>query len=262
MLQIQEKTTLIQTEQLSADTMRISLRAPNIARMAKPGQFVMVRVGESSDPLLRRPFSLHKVTSEGDIEIYFRIVGRGTAMLAEMSPGKLLDVLGPLGHGFDIHEEGRACIIGGGIGIAPMAFLAKELVKRKGFSANDLILLGGRSGGDVEPIAGDFAQYGMEMQVATDDGSYGYHGRVTDILEKHTLPADTTLYACGPEAMLAAVSRYASDHNLRCQVSVESVMACGIGVCLGCNRPTTKNTYAHVCVDGPVFDARELQWNR
>ena len=261
MLQYQEKTTVVSNQQLGPDTFRMTLAAPKIAKIANPGQFVMVRVHPTSnDPLLRRPFSIHRVGDDGILQLYYRVVGRGTKELSEVKKGVKLDTLGPLGHGFTLAEDRPVCVIGGGIGIAPMLFLVERLAQRAKRYDTDAIILGGRTSSDVSPVFEDFKRFGLAVTTATDDGSFGRTGRVTDILEELDPPSQTLLYACGPEPMLAAVSRYASLHSLECQVSVESSMACGIGACLGCNRLTPSGAYTHVCVDGPVFSSQELQW--
>lgn len=261
MPQYQEKTIVTRVEQLSADNVRLTLKAPDIAGACKPGQFVMIRTAAGKDPLLRRPFSIHQADASGHIQIYFKIVGRGTEILAHVREGEELSVFGPLGKGFKIHEDTPVCLIGGGLGIAPMLFLAKEISRRKKMNCDaDLIILGGRSAGDVEPLIEDFGQIGIPTVATTDDGSFGQQGYVTDVLKAHDLSNETLVYACGPEPMMAAISQYCLEHNLECQVSVESVMACGMGACLGCNRPVGDGKYVHVCLDGPVFDAKELEW--
>jgi dihydroorotate dehydrogenase electron transfer subunit len=143
-----------------------------------------------------------------------------------------------------------------------MLFLAKEVSRRKrAGNLSDLIILGGRTRGEVEPLEADFKQIGISTHVATDDGSYGEHGFVTDVLKSFDLAPGTVVYACGPEPMMSAINDYCLKHGFDCQVSVESVMACGMGACLGCNRPAGDGKYVHVCMDGPVFEAKELKWN-
>lgn len=262
MPQYQEKTIVTRVEQLSEDNVRLTLKAPDIAGSCKPGQFVMIRTAAGKDPMLRRPFSIHQSDSSGHIQIYFKIVGRGTELLAHAREGEVLSVFGPLGKGFRINDTAPVCIIGGGLGIAPMLFLAKEISRRKkARNAADTIILGGRSKGEVEPLVEDFKQIGMRTIATTDDGSFGEKGFVTDALKGLQLSADTLVYACGPEPMMGAISEFCEKRNLRCQVSVESVMACGMGACLGCNRPVGDGKYVHVCLDGPVFESKELEWN-
>ena len=261
MSQHQEKARIIRFEQLSEDNVRLTLQAPLIAAAATPGHFVMIRAGNGQDPLLRRPFSLHQASSNGQIQIYFRIVGRGTDMLAHCRVGEVLDVFGPLGRGYRIDRQAPACLVGGGLGIAPLLFLAKRICQSGRDHYRDLVILGGRSSGDVEPLVDDFRQFGLSLQCATDDGSFGRQGLVTDVLKAEQLDPGTVVYACGPEPMLARVHRICVDRGLSCQVSIESVMACGMGACLGCNVDAAGGGYLHVCIDGPVFNAEDLVWN-
>lgn len=262
MPQYQEKTIVTRVEQLSAENVRLTLKAPDIAGCCRPGQFVMIRTSAGKDPLLRRPFSIHQADGRGHIQIYFKVVGRGTELLARVGVGEELSVFGPLGRSFTIYEKRPVCLIGGGLGIAPLLFLAKEIsCRKKEGTKGDVIILGGRSREEVEPLVADFQQIGIRTLAATDDGSYGEKGFVTDVLRTLTLTPNTQVYACGPEPMMAAINDYCLAHELGCQVSVESVMACGMGACLGCNRPVGDGKYVHVCLDGPVFDAKELKWN-
>ncbi|WP_136796772.1 dihydroorotate dehydrogenase electron transfer subunit [Desulfosediminicola ganghwensis] len=262
MPQYQEKTIVTRVEHLSDENVRLTLKAPQIASACKPGQFVMIRAALGKDPLLRRPFSIHQADSSGHIQVYFKIVGRGTDLLAHLKVGEEVSVLGPLGKAFTIDKDRPVCLVGGGLGIAPMLYLAKEISRSKTGSTNgDLVILGGRTKGEVEPVMADFDEIGIRTLATTDDGSYGTKGFVTELLKSSDLPANTQVYACGPEPMMGAVSLWCEEQKLACQVSVESVMACGMGACLGCSRPVGDGKYVHVCLDGPVFDARELKWN-
>ena len=261
MPQYQEKTTVTRVERLSDENLRLTLKAPAIAAAAKPGQFVMVRAGRGHDPLLRRPFSIHQTDTGGHIQIYFKILGKGTEILAHVRESEELSVFGPLGKGFHIPHDAPVCLVGGGMGIAPMLFLAKEVCRVKKGCASDLLILGGRTVSEVEPLVGDFQQMGLVIRSCTDDGSYGEHGNVLDTLKKEELAPGTVVFCCGPEAMMAAVNGYCQELGLDCQVSVESIMACGMGACLGCNRPAAEGGYVHVCKDGPVFNGRDLEWN-
>ncbi|THB79135.1 MAG: dihydroorotate dehydrogenase electron transfer subunit [Desulfobulbaceae bacterium] len=260
MSQHQEKARIIRFEQLSEDNFRLTLQSPQIAAQAFPGQFVMILTGKGNDPLLRRPFSLHQASTNGSIQVYFKNVGRGTDILAHAKEGEILDVFGPLGRGYRLVDEKPACLLGGGLGIAPLLFLAKALAKRNRDATSDLILLGGRSKPEVEPLVDDFKQFGMKIICATDDGTYGEEGFVTESLDSERVAPGTHVYACGPEAMLETVHDICLQRGFGCQVSVESVMACGMGACLGCNIPASDGTYAHVCIDGPVFDSGALVW--
>jgi dihydroorotate dehydrogenase electron transfer subunit len=261
MSQHQEKARIIRFEQLSALNVRITLEAPLIAAAAEAGQFVMIRTGNGQDPLLRRPFSLHQTSSGGQIQIYFKNVGRGTNILAHAKVGEFLDVFGPLGRGFSIADDRPACLIGGGLGIAPMLFLAKIISSLSRDHSRDLIILGGRTREDVEPLVEDFKQFGLALHCATDDGSFGIRGFVTDVLRSEQLATNTRIYGCGPDNMLEVLHHFSTEKNLDCQVSVESVMACGMGACLGCNLESSDGSYVHVCIDGPVFNTGDLAWN-
>lgn len=260
MSQYQENATITRYERLSQDNIRLTLQADSIAAAAKPGQFVMIRTSTAKDPLLRRPFSIHQTSTNGRIQILFKILGRGTELLAHAREGEQLPVFGPLGHGFDIHKDRPACIVGGGMGIAPMLFLAKRISRIKSDIASDFILFGGRTRTEVEPLSGDFRQIGMRFYEATDDGSYGEKGFVTQLIQRLKPPKGSVVYACGPESMLEQLHIYCQVKGLECQVSVESVMACGMGACLGCNIPAKDGGYVHVCYEGPVFNAEELAW--
>jgi len=261
MSQYQEKATVIRVEQFSEKNYRLTLDSPDIAGSAKAGQFVMIRAGVGKDPLLRRPFSIHQTSTSGRIQIYFKVVGRGTDVLSRVKIGEILSVFGPLGQGFSINKNSPVLIVGGGIGIAPMLFLAKSICRLKSDCSNDQIILAGREKVEVEPLVKDFREFGLKLLTATDDGSYGYHGLVTDLLASLEFGDGYMVYTCGPEMMMSGVYEICKARSADCQVSVESVMACGMGACLGCNRLTRKGTYAHVCLNGPVFNAGELIWN-
>ena len=260
MSQYQENATIIRFEQLSQENIRLTLQTDNIAKAAKPGQFVMIRTTMAMDPMLRRPFSIHQTSSSGRIQILFKVAGRGTELLAHAREGEKLSVFGPLGHGFDIHTDRPACIVGGGMGIAPMLFLAKRLCRIKKGVSSDIIIFGGRTREEVEPLSKDFRQFGMSYHEATDDGSYGEKGFVTQLIQRLKPVPGTVVYACGPESMLEQLHIYCQVKGLECQVSVESVMDCGMGACLGCNIPAKNGEYVHVCYEGPVFNAEDLAW--
>ena len=162
----QQKAEILRTEKFTGDIYRFSLKAPDIAAEARPGQFVMVRTGENMDPLLRRPFSVHQVAEGGLVQILFKIVGRGTQLLSRLQAGKYLDVLGPLGQGFTNGKNNQHFLVGGGIGIAPLLFLAKQLLKRNEPSAIK-VLLGARTEDEIGVLAGDFGSMGLKVLSAT-----------------------------------------------------------------------------------------------
>jgi len=256
---IQEKCRVIRLERLSADTWRLFLSAPKVAAEARSGQFVMLGTGLDYDPLLRRPFSVH-CTDGDELVLYFRVVGKGTAWLAAARPGDELPILGPLGKGFRLMPA-PAVLVGGGIGIAPLLLLAKELAGENNRAT--AIILAGRTAPELTPLAESFRPWTANLVFATDDGSLGLTGRADDALSSLPLAPDSVVYACGPPPMLAAIARFCGSKKIACQVSVERAMACGMGACLGCATPAAggdHGQYVHVCVDGPVFDAEALPW--
>ncbi|MBU0665145.1 MAG: dihydroorotate dehydrogenase electron transfer subunit [Proteobacteria bacterium] len=261
MSQFQQNVELIQSEVIAAGIVRMTLNAPDIAAAAIPGQFVMVQTAPGLDPLLRRPFSIHQVSSEGFLQILFKVVGRGTERLAQCRAGEQLSLLGPLGNGFVLGESDHACLVGGGMGIAPMLFLASRLLQKSHEGVRPRVVLGARNHEELVPLMGDFLDVGIEVLAATDDGSFGHYGLVTDVLKTLNLTSQSTVYSCGPRPMMAAIHHLCQKKNIPCQVSVETVMACGMGACLGCAVPLKAGGYAHACSDGPVFEARELLWS-
>jgi len=261
MARYQLSATVTARPQVTGDIVRLALLAPAVSQAATPGQFVMVRSAVALDPLLRRPFSVCRVNGDGTLEILVKVIGQGTRGLAALKVGDQVDLLGPLGHGFVMPDHGRACLVGGGIGAAPLLFLAQKLGER--LPASDIqVLLGARTGAEAMALALPFRDLGLPVQLATDDGTAGHHGLVGELLAALTSGAfPTQVYACGPHPMLAAVARISTDRGWPCQVSTEAIMACGLGACLGCAVPRNGGRgYLHVCKQGPVFEAGELQW--
>jgi dihydroorotate dehydrogenase electron transfer subunit len=238
-------------------------RAPEIAAEAKPGQFVMIRVNDAPYPLLRRPISLH--AKEGDaLAIFFKASGEGTTLLARKHEGETLDILGPLGRGFDLEiplAGKRAFLVGGGRGIAPLLFLGRELAA-KGQAVK--VLYGGRTAADL-PIRDRFENAGLEMRCSTDDGTFGYRGFVTSLLEAEIAECRPgALYVCGPDPMMRACAAIAAHHGLPAQISLEAIMGCGFGACWGCVhriRQAGEAKWRKICEDGPVFPADEIVWD-
>jgi len=243
------KGKIVNHRRISPEYYTLRIQAPEIARAARPGQFVMIRLDDTYDPLLRRPFGFSRILppnqkrgggfAEGGFEICYQVVGRGTARLTRLREGERADVLGPLGRGF-WREEGRErlILVGGGIGIAPLLPWAEELGGRKAGTreVQPEILLGGR---DAHRLLGvrEIKRMGLEPQIATEDGSAGLRGTATDLLERDLLSKgdeSKAIYACGPMPMLAKVAQIAEQFDVPCQVLLESRMACGVGACLGC----------------------------
>jgi len=259
MTPVQEEAVICRMEQLTADIFRLTAAAPLIAKTVRPGQFVMVKVGADLDPLLRRPFSVHLATGRGEIQLLFKVVGKGTGKLAALKAGHRLDMIGPLGQGFLVADSDQVCIIGGGLGIAPLFFLADHLRRLKR-PATITILLGARTWAELAVLVAGFEKRGYAVQVATDDGSRGHHGSVVDLLAGLEHPG-LGVYTCGPYPMMRAVARTCAQRGWDCQVSLETMMACGLAACLGCAVPRADGPgYLHACKDGPVVAARKLKW--
>lgn len=271
---MQFKSMVVSNEQVSPGYCKIRLTAPREVLQAKPGQFVMLRVLEGIDPLLRRPFGIYDLGSfkpeypgaakQHYIEILYKVVGKGTGILQSLHHNDYLDVLAPLGNGFDQGDpEDEKILVGGGFGLAPLYFLAKQLVVKSRVK----VFIGGRKKEDILCVT-EFERLGIDAYVATDDGTLGTMGLVTEVLEKYLDEGgkQRTIYACGPGPMLKSAAAIAARHGITCQVSLEAGMACGMGACLGCvtkgiNHTDDTPDYRCVCKDGPVFDANEILWD-
>ncbi len=268
------RAVILENQEVGPSSFRMRLLDPKVATAALPGQFVHVRVAPGSfDPLLRRPFSVAWADrSAGAFVILYRVVGRGTKLLAERRPGEELDMVGPLGRGFDVPPGGGdVALVAGGLGVAPILLLAGSLLRARrrftlfaGARSRDLLV-----GLDLLPRAGPdgragtcVADPGYRVLIATEDGSLGERGTVTDVLQGALDAGDfACVYACGPIGMLRNVARLAEASGARLQVSLEERMACGLGACLGCavrkrptrGKPGSHRGYLRVCADGPVF---------
>jgi dihydroorotate dehydrogenase electron transfer subunit len=258
---LDHKAEVLAHRRVNERVMLMELAFP--ASPAVPGQFVMVKTGLGDDPLLRRPISIHRRTRNG-IELLYEIVGQGTSWLSESSPGASLSVIGPLGNGFPLAAaKGRIpVLVGGGIGAAPLVFLAEKLVASDS-GKKPVVLLGARSRSDLL-CADDFRSAGCKVVVATDDGSCGRRGFVSCLLADLCADAATgksVIYSCGPRPMLNSISSLAGAAGIPAYVSLEAHMACGIGACLGCIVATNEGN-KRVCKDGPVFDAQDILWGQ
>ena len=268
------KTIVLSNQEISPGYHRMRILMPGIESAAKPGQFIMLRVQQSLPPLLRRPFGIFRTgflppDCEGMppkeyLEILYKVVGRGTDIMAELHRGDRVEVLGPLGRGFDYTETGEEKIlVGGGIGLVPLYQLAETL---KGIS-HVRLLIGGRTRDDILAVT-EFERLGVETYVSTDDGSLGEEGLVTEVLErKLDKYPGATVYACGPMPMIEAVYQICNRRGTPLQISLEALMACGVGACLGCVVKGAGHTeenprYLCTCKHGPVFRAEQLDWSR
>jgi len=284
------------SEELKSLSLALSGQAAECFAQAKAGQFVQLACRDLGNlrcptPLLRRPFSIAGIQSESErvhLEIMYRVLGPGTKWLAHRAKGEFINLLGPLGNGFTLPKEPnrQAILVGGGVGLPPMFFLADRLVEadHKDITA----FVGARSKdqfiGSIcpelgnsfdplkpQPLIEQFNRSGTGCILATDDGSCGYHGLVIDAIDQYLAeqdnPTGVDLYACGPEGMLRAVSELAVKYDLPCQICMEAYMACGIGLCQSCvvqvksqAAKETKPNYKLVCTNGPVFDSRMIVW--
>jgi dihydroorotate dehydrogenase electron transfer subunit len=244
------------------DYFHFVIDAPEIGREARPGQFVMVKVTDGTFPLLRRPLGIHDAGA-GGIELFFKVAGQGTEILSRKKPGESLDLIGPLGQGFTISEKmtgKRAFCVGGGRGIAPIYFLARELSSR---GVKTTVFYGGRRLVDI-PLRDKFEKAGIELFSSTDDGSHGFAGLVTDLVGRELERSKPDiLYSCGPDAMMKALASLAAKHRVPAEFSLESVMGCGIGACWGCVHRIKNESgdgWTKICEEGPVFPGERILW--
>jgi dihydroorotate dehydrogenase electron transfer subunit len=265
---IQRQAMIQFKTQVAPDCIHLGLACDGEFLKAVPGQFVMVQVGERDTPLLRRPFSICGLMGgrgrvEG-IELLIKVVGQGTRWLAGMDVGESLNLLGPLGHGFRVGAaDKKIYLAAGGIGVAPIRFLAGDLMARGIPPENCHVFLGGRSQFDLL-CREDFQAWGISVTLTTDDGTMGDQCLVTDPLDAAIQDNRPDIVcACGPHGMLACIAGIVERHQVPCQLSIETMMACGMGVCLGCAVESRKQqeTYLHACIHGPVFNAEDLKFN-
>lgn len=250
-----ENTTVLQNEAIGLGIYSMWIKVENVAKYAKPGQFIDVYIKDSGR-LLPRPISLCEVDSNNNkIRIVYRVTGKstGTEILSQVKKGESITIVGPLGNGFPLKDK-RAILIGGGIGIPPMLELAKQLKCEK------KIVLGYR---DEVFLMSEMEKNG-EVYPASDDGSIGTKGNVIDAIIENKIDGDV-IYACGPTPMLRAIKEYAANNKIECYISLEEKMACGIGACLACVcktkdvNPDTNINNARICKDGPVFLSTEVE---
>lgn len=257
---------------ISAGLYHMGLVCPDIAAKIQPGQFLMVRIKDSLDPLLRRPFAVHRLYSNdpsGSFEMLYKVVGRGTELLTSMQGGDALNLLGPLGRGFRLPKQKESVLmVAGGIGIAPLPYLAETLATSD-CEGPFVLWFGGKTSADLVCVQ-HFSDLGFEVQLVTEDGSEGRKGLVTGHLEQWLTKQDElpqVIYSCGPYPMQRSVAEMATRLGIASQLSMEALMGCGVGACLSCSlrcRPpegAQSPHYANVCQDGPVFDGEEIVWD-
>jgi dihydroorotate dehydrogenase electron transfer subunit len=273
--------TVVANRDLGHEAWLLRLRQPDIAAGARPGQFVGVRVSEPGtwDPLLRRPFSVMRSCSDEngrlqDFDLLHVIVGRGTRAMSRFEVGDQVEVLGPLGNGFFddalgvSSHQGRIVIAAGGVGVAPFFGVIEQLVAQ-GRREDVVVLFGARTRGALCAVE-ELRALDVRLELSTDDGTEGHRGLVTEVLERVLTEAggsETIVLACGPDPMMRATARVAALHGARCLVSLENAMPCGFGACYGCvvHQPAREGRparYARACVEGPIFPAERLGWDR
>jgi len=262
---LEEVVPIESNQKIGKDTFLMGFRSTSLASLTKPGQFFMIHLGSTTkDPLLRRPFSIHGIQDRNRLMILYNIVGKGTSLLSTLKEDDRISVIGPLGNGFTLPRPSeRVLLVAGGMGIAPLFFLTQALKKAQRHRIK--MFLGFPTSQEVV-LTDQLKNLDIDLSLTTEDGSLGIKGLVTDLLDQHLaqeLPERPVMYACGPAPMLKKVAQKAVAFNLRCYVSLESYMACGLGICQGCAVKAANSEdrpYYYVCQDGPVFSAEMIDW--
>lgn len=277
----QQTVPILENRRIARDTYQLRLEAPEMAASIRPGQFLMIRPAFGTDPLLGRPFALYEVERDGQgrataLDVVYLVLGRGTAALSRLQPGDRVVAWGPLGNGFGPAPEGPVVFVAGGIGQTPFLALGRWWTGRAAYGdgdtsaharASSATLLYGARSGDLLAGLDDFRAAGIDVEVATDDGSVGHHGFVTDLLRARLERGDrpAKVVGCGPPAMLRALSRLVEAHEIPCDLSLENHMACGFGVCFSCvmpiRQPDGSTDLRRVCVEGPIFPSSVVAWD-
>jgi dihydroorotate dehydrogenase electron transfer subunit len=277
---VQVRATIVENVPLAKDTFRVRFDCPIIARRITPGQFVMIRLAGCDDPLLARPLAMYDtvVSNAGEpigLDVVYLVAGKFTRRLSQCISGQSLDIWGPLGNGFPPQSAEHLVMVAGGIGQTPFLALAAEHLGRKRYGEPQrnvprpkhiTFCYGARSANYLAGLD-DFRRLGIDVQISTDDGSAGHHGFVTNLLQKlldESPIGQRQIVCCGPEAMMHAVAEIAERSSTPCQVSLETPMACGIGICFTCvakvRQPDGDWDYKRTCVEGPIFDAEKIVW--
>lgn len=276
----QARVPVIENVQLARDTYRIRFECPAIARRIVPGQFLMLRLAGCNDPLLGRPLALYDTVLDSAgrpiaIDVVYLTLGKMTHRLARVRPGDEIEIWGPLGNGFPPVATNHLIMVAGGIGQTPFKALGQEYLGSRQYGeptrqvprAEQVSLCYGVRSADLAAGVPDFRAAGIDVHLSSDDGSVGHHGLVTDLLRRlldEGSDADRLVVCCGPEPMMQAVSEICSNANIRCLVSLETPMACGIGICFSCvtkvRQPDDSWDWKRTCVEGPIFDAAKIEW--
>jgi len=265
---IQVACTVMENRELTKGNFLLTLRVPRGFSRPQPGQFVHLRISTDGEPLLRRPYSLEGFFERRGIRavrIYYSVVGRGSRILSSQPKGRELDLIGPLGVGFNPTRKKTSILVAGGRGVAPLLFLSRRLTEKK---RPHIFLFGARSKNELYGVR---EVKGGRLHLATDDGSIGYHGSVMDLLEREWrdngyTPETAEIFTCGPHGLLHAIADFARERGIRCEASLEGPMACAVGACRGCPIPlrpeNDEGRYPAMCTEGPVYDATVVDWER
>lgn len=277
------RVSIVGTERLAAQIVKMTFQFAELASSCRPGQFFMVRLADTNDPLIGRPFALFDSCADtGTVQMVFTVAGNLTRRLAQLAPGATIDVWGPLGNGFSMAPARQLVILAGGIGYTPFLAVIREYLGVKAYGADSLaaradsvtMFFGARTADELVSLD-ELRQAGADLMLATDDGSQGFRGFITDLARswfdtaaRQANPPDhgtvpLRVLTCGPVPMMKLAADIAAGHRIPCEVSLETPMACGIGICFSCAVPVKTTDgwdYRRCCVDGPVFDGYQMAW--
>jgi dihydroorotate dehydrogenase electron transfer subunit len=276
-----QRVAIVANEQIAQSTFEVTLHCPQLARDFVPGQFAMLKVANQSDAILGRAFAFWDrsgtTTNPENVSFVYLVKGRMTSKLALLSAGNEIDIWGPLGNGFSDQPTDHLVLVAGGVGQTPMLTVANEALGREtysrsnrhvGYAKSVTLIYGARAKAYLAGLSKFEQVNGLKVVLTTEDGSCGLRGRVTDalrdLIERRDTAKSMRVCCCGPEPMMEAVDELASEHNVSCEVSLETPMACGIGICFTCVAKIKQDDgqwdYRRTCIEGPVFDARSVCW--
>ena len=262
---------ILKNEEVAQDCFLMSVALHSAFADPQPGQFLMLRISGMSEPFLARPFSIYSFQREKDfcqVDLLYQVVGKGTQILAGLIKATQVEIIGPLGNGFEIPQNAKNLVlIAGGMGVAPLSFLAENLEKKACSASSKMYIYLGAKNSEALSGMDKIKNLSCTALICTDDGSKGQKGFVTHLFQKdfkNYTPENTSIFACGPKDMLKALARILRGTKYSCQVSLEERMACGVGACLGCavavKQAKSAIGYKRVCADGPVFNINEIVW--
>ena len=270
------ESRIVEHRSIAKDTWELTLEAPNLARCTLPGQFFMVRLAGLNDPLIGRALAMFDrgFDSQGNpqtVSVAYVVKGKFTQALSRFKAGQSVEIWGPLGNAFSNQPVDHLILVAGGVGITPMlslasAALGQDTYGQEGHFAQQVTLCYGARTEEYLVALDAFEERGVRLAIATEDGSLGHRGRVTEVLKDLLSRSEGTsrIACCGPEPMMQAVSKIAHEHNVTCEVSLETPMACGIGICFTCVAKIDQGDgtwdYRRTCVEGPIFESQSIVW--